>query len=182
MVGYKVLKDRLVDKLIVIFKEMLDYKHKKYEETWNFKEFADKISQYYNLFSGYLNDCVNAIYYGTYTYDIEEDSVSMNSVERIMVLEEFYDRLTYSDDAWKKDANFYRDFDLEEGQTLKDLFDLECEKFCELFREMLDYRDFDYDKEEKYLDFLKRDVIEVYPFYEDSLRFLISPNPSSTYV
>ena len=181
-VGYKVLKDRLVDKLITIFKEMLDYKHKEYKDDWSFREFANKISQYYNLFSGYLSDCVNAIYYGSYSYDIDEDHVSMNNVEKIMVLEGFYDRLTYSDDAWKKEANFYRDFDLEEGQTLKDLFDIECEKFIKLFKEMLDYRNFDYDKEETYLDFLKRDVVKAYPFYEDNLRFLISPNPSSTYI
>ena len=182
MVGYQVLRDRLVNKLIVIFKEMLDYKKKEYKVDWKFREFADKISQYYNIFSGYLDECVRAVYFGTFFYDIEEDLVSLNNIEKLIILESFYDRLTYSDDAWKKDANFYRDFDLEEGQTLKDLFDLECDKFIKLFRCMLDYRNVNYDKKEKYLEFLKNDIIKEYPFYEGNLRFLISPNPRVTYI
>ena len=180
--GYEKLIEKRKEKLMQIFKEMLEYKNKKYDETWNLRQFAEKISQYYNIYSDDLWNAVSAANMGSVQYDIEEDSILINEVESIMFVDDFYNLVTCEGDDYKENANYYRDFELEEGQTFSDLYKLEIEKFKKLFKAMLDYRNIEYDKNDNTLYNLKSKVIENYPYYASMLFHLTSPNPNITYI
>lgn len=180
--GYDKLIEQRKEKLIQVFKEMLEFKNKEYDENWNLQQFAEKISQYYNFYSEELWNTISAANMGSVSYDIEEDSIRINEVESIMFVDDFLEELTNEDDDYKKYANFYRDFELEEGQSFKDLYNKEIEKFIKLFKDMLDYRNIEYNKDEKSFDKLKWKVMEYYPYYHAMLFHLISPNPNTTYI
>lgn len=180
--GYEKLEKEKKEKLIILFREMLDYKHKEYSDSFSFEDYINKVSLYYNLFSDELHNVLSAINSNYVVFDIEEDYIDVNDVEKIMLLDSLYSSLTYEGDGYKENANFYRDFDLEEGQTLEDLYKLEKEKFVKLFKEMLDYIKVEYNKDNNYFEYLKDKVIQNYPFYEDRLLFMESADPNTTLV
>lgn len=183
--GYgKVLKERK-EKLLNIFMEMLEYKNKQYDKSWDIIKYIDKIIQYYNYYSDDLMQLKDALLGKSIEFDIEKDSVEINNVERIMLIDETYNLfipLSYDDDGYKDFAYCYRDFELEEGQTYSDLYDLEEEKLIALFKEMLEFVGEETSEDEKYLRDLIDRVIEKYPFYEWRLSHLISHNPYETYI
>lgn len=179
--GYdKLIKER-EERLINLFKEMLDYKNKKYDEDISFRDLLDKISQYYNGYNVYLDDLYAAINMGSVSFDIEEDSIPINEVESLMIIDDFCDVAIDEDWGYKTEADRFRDFELEEGETFKDLYDKEIEKFKNLFKEMLEHRNIEYTDEDKFDD-LKWKVMEAYPYYYVMLYHLISPNPNVTYI
>lgn len=180
--GYEKLRDERIEELIKVFKEMLEYKKKTYDENWTFEQFVEKIAQYYNIFSESLWEAVSAIKYYSYEYDMEEDTVPINEVEALKILDSLYFMLTDENDDYKNYADFYRDFELGEGQTFGDLYKLEIAKFIKLFKDMLDFRNIEYDKNETDIDRLKLKVMEYYPYYSSMLFHLISPNPNTTYI
>ena len=77
------------------------------------------------------------------------------------MLDSFYDLLTYKDTDYKEFANYYRDFELKDGETYKDLYDREKEKLRKLFMEMLDFLDVSYPSDD--FDSLTSLIREHYP-------------------
>ena len=181
-IGYSQMLEQRKEKLIQLFKGMLEYKHKEYNENWDFKQFAEKINQYYNIYSDSLWNAVSASYMSSVEFDIEEDSIPINEIESIMFLDDFYNELTCKDDDYKNYADFYTDFELEDGQTFRDLYNLEIKKFIELFKDMLDFQNIEYDKNDNNLERLKWKVMKVYPYYHAMLFRLISSDPNVTYI
>lgn len=159
---------------------MLEYKNKKYDNKWNFEQFIDVISQNYNSYSEELNYVKEAMNFKMINYRDEEEPICVNEIEIVIFIDDLYNILTYKSDDYKNYANFYRDFELKEGQTYEDLYELEEEKFVQLFKEMLDFINVKYEED----DFikLKWKVIENYPHYREILLHLISNNPNTTYI
>lgn len=126
----KLIKQR-IEKLIKVFKEMLDFKNEKYDVNWNFEQFVEKIKQHYNFYSEQLSNVISAtnidstrqlhfVDYHTYiripdtnlesiSYNIDEEYIKINEIEAIMYLDNFYNELTCDDD-YKN----YADYELEE--------------------------------------------------------------------
>ena len=48
--GYENLKNEKIQKLIPVFKEMLDFKHKNYNEKWSFKDWIEAMDKYYHFY------------------------------------------------------------------------------------------------------------------------------------
>ena len=149
-----------IENLIKLYKEMLDYKNKSYEDNWDLEKFTSKISQYYNFFHNDVYEVLEMTiaYSGKYTEE-----------EIIETIDSLYYQLTDPKHDYKHFANYYKDFDLKEGQTFHDLIEEEKEKFSELFKEILDFLNVSYDKNEPYWR-LKYLVIENYPYYDEMLR------------
>lgn len=169
------------EKIIKLFKEMLEFKNKPYDDNWSLREFSDKISQYYNSYHEEISNMVSAAGRGSVSFEIEKDSIRTSEVESIMFMDDFYDLLTDDVFGYKTSADLYRDFELEEGQTYKDLYDAEMEKFKKLFKDMLKHRKIKFD-ENASLDDLRYKVMYAYPYYYVMLFYFISHDPSTTYI
>ena len=179
--GYEELLNSKKEKITNLFKEMLDYKNKKYDDNISFRDLADKISQYYNNYHELIYDLISAVLWQTVSYDVEEDSIDLNEIEVLMTIDDIYNILIDDVCGYKTEADTYRDFELEEGETFKDLFYREKEKFKNLFKEMLEYRNIKYTDQDSF-DILKMKVMDNYPYYYVMLFHLISPNPNVTYI
>ena len=145
--GYDVLKQQKIDRLIQLFKEMLTYKKVGYEDDWDFYKWIEVMDCKYHFYHEEFVNILDAIYTGSITKNFEDvryDSVDADCVEVILMLDSFYDFLTYKDGIYKEFANYYRDFELKDGETYKDLYDREKEKLRKLFMEMLDFLDVSY--------------------------------------
>ena len=144
--GYDVLKQQKIDRLIQLFKEMLTYKKAGYEDDWDFYKWIEVMDCKYHFYHEEFVNILDAIYTGSITKNFEDsryDSIDVDCVEVILMLDSFYDLLTYKDADYKEFANYYRDFELKDGETYKDLYDREKEKLRKLFMEMLDFLDDD---------------------------------------
>lgn len=182
--GYENALEERKKKLIDLFIEMLEYKNKPYDKNWNIRQYIDTIIQYYNYYSDDLSQLEDALLGKSIEFDMEKDSVDLDDVEEIMLIDEIYDSFIPfgDDDGYKHYAYYYRDFELEEGQTYRDLYDLEEEKLIKLFKEMLEFVGEETSTDENYLRDIRDKVIEKYPFYEWRLSNLISHNPYETYI
>lgn len=179
--GYEEVLNSKKEKITNLFKEMLDYKNKKYDENISFRDLADKISQYYNNYHELICDLISAVLWKYVSYDMEEDPIDLNEIEVLMTIDDIYNILIDDVCGYKTEADTYRDFELEDGETFKDLFYKEKEKFKKLFKEMLEYRNIKYKKEDSF-DILKMRVMDAYPYYFVILFRLISPDPKVTYI
>lgn len=182
--GFERALEERKQKLINIFIEMLEYKNKSYDKSWNIIQFIDKLIQYYNYYSEDLSQLEAAILGKSIEFDMEKDSVDMNDVETIMIIDEIYDLLKPLGEyeGYKHYAYYYRDFELAEGQTYSDLYELEEEKLIKLFKEMLEFVGEKNLKEDNNLRNIRDRVIEKYPFYEWRLANLMSHSPFETYI
>ena len=183
--GYDVLKQQKIDRLIQLFKEMLIYKKVAYEDDWDFYKWIEVMDCKYHFYHEEFVNILDAIYTGSITKKFEDsryDSIDVDCVEVILMLDSFYDLLTYKDTDYKEFANYYRDFELKDGETYKDLYDREKEKLRKLFMEMLDFLDVSYPSDD--FDSLTSLIREHYPYYFDtmvSLKVTLA-DPKSTYI
>lgn len=162
--GYDVLKQQKIDRLIQLFKEMLTYKKVGYEDDWDFSKWIEVMDCKYHFYHEEFVNILDAIYTGSITKNFEDsryDSIDVDCVEVILMLDSFYDLLTYKDADYKEFANYYRDFELKDGETYKDLYDREKEKLRKLFMEMLDFLDVSYPSDD--FDSLTSLIREHYP-------------------
>ena len=97
--------------------EMLTFKEKKFDINDNFSDLLKKVDIYYNVYSDKLYNAEKAINNHIVSVNVEDNYVHLNDVEVIFYLDSLYDTLTYEGDGYKENAHFYKDFDLEEGQT-----------------------------------------------------------------
>lgn len=171
--GYKEVINEKIKRLETLFKEMLAYKNKEYEETADFNTLVPKISQYYNYFHESLYETKSAVDSHYVRYSIESELIYLDDVEVIHQLDDLYEELT----NYKHFANFYRDFELTDGQTFEDLYEQEKTKMITLFKEMLDYRNIKYEKET--FEYLKVEVGKAYPCYRD---MIYNMSMSDTYI
>lgn len=183
--GYDVLKQQKIDRLIQLFKEMLTYKKVGYEDDWDFYKWIEVMDCKYHFYHEEFVNILDAIYTGSITKNFEDsryDSIDVDCVEVILMLDSFYDFLTYKDGNYKEFANYYRDFGLKDGETYKDLYDREKEKLRKLFMEMLDFLDVSYPNDD--FDSLTSLIREHYPYYFDTMVNLKATlaDPKSTYI
>ncbi len=166
--GFENLKEEKINEIITLFKEMLKYKNKKYDDNWNFEEWLNCISEKYNYFYDDINDIMDVYYFHHMNEYLDSDEVvQLDKPEEILAYDQFYYTL---ESDYKEHAYDYIDVDLKEGQTYKDIVDEEKEKLAKLFKEMLDYINAKYEKET--FENLRLRVIEEYPWYEDKLHYL----------
>ena len=176
--GYENLKKEKIDKLIHLFKEMLEYKNKKYDETWSLEELINTVDKYYNFYHEELMNLLNQISSNTMTRYIYSDymvCIRTNKVENIIALDYIYEILSSDNDGYKQFANFYKDVELEEGQTYKDVYNKKIENFVQLFKEMLEFLNIKYEDkldnkniDKDYMN-LKSLIMKYYPYYLDNL-------------
>lgn len=183
--GYDVLKQQKIDRLIQLFKEMLTYKKVGYEDDWDFSKWIEVMDCKYHFYHEEFVNILDAISTGSIPKNFEDvryDSVDVDCVEVILMLDSFYDFLTYKDGNYKEFADYYRDFELKDGETYQDLYDREKEKLRKLFMEMLDFLDVSYPSDD--FDSLTSLIREHYPYYFDtmvSLKVTLA-DPKSTYI
>lgn len=183
--GYEKLRDDKIKKLISLFKKMLEYKGKSYNENWNFGEWIENIDKYYHFYHEELSNVIEQIDYNTMYRNIYVDyqvCIKTDNIENIIALDELYDILSSENDGYKAFAEFYKDIELQEGQTYSDLYNEKIEKFVELFKEMLDFINFKYEKN----DFFNLKVLirNNFPYYQDNLTSLdvMMSTPTETYI
>lgn len=174
--GFEALKKEKIDKLINIFKEMLEYKNKKYDNNWSFSEWLKAVDFSYYYYDYILQETLYKVEYRKLPSDVYEDEpTEIDDVDVIIALDELYQILTNPEKDYKKYANYYKEIELKEGETYSDLYDKELENFKNLFKEMLDFLNVKYEKD----DFFSLSVLicEHYPYYTDiiiNLRNLIN--------
>lgn len=183
--GYENLKNEKIKKLISVFKNMLDYKHKSYNDKWSFEEWIEVIDKYYHFYHDTLERTLTQIQGNTLCRSIYMDYqvyIGTDDVENLIALDDLYYELGSETGDYKDFADFYEDIELEEGQTYEDLYDKKKEKFIELFKEMLDYINVKH--EENSFEALKALIREHFPYYSDNITFLsvMMSNPTETYI
>lgn len=169
----KVLEER-EEKCRKLFKEMLEYKNKEYDKKWNIEELIIKTSQYYNFYYDELREIEQAISGKLIEFDIEEELFEISDIERIILIDENYNLIV--DEGYQKVAYMYRDFELKDGQTYDDLYDLEYQKLERLYKEMLEFlgeKDLENEKN------LEGRMLGKYPFYTLDIRKINSYEPCS---
>lgn len=182
-IGFKTLEEEHKTKLINLFKEMLDFKHKNYKEDDSFADLCKKVDIYYNIYHSIFENCFKAVYSRTVNGKNEDrESVELDETEVIMVLKDTYEYLTYEDDDYTKYADFYIDIDLEDGQTLDYVYKELQDRFENLFKEMLDYKKVEYDKKETSYKKLTDLICKYYPYYKSSLNNYYFYSDKATYV
>ena len=183
--GYEKLKNQKIKKLISVFKEMMDYKHKSYNNKWSFEEWIDVIDKYYHFYHDTLVNTLNQIQTNTLCRSIYMDYqvyINTDNVENLIALDDLYYELDSETGDYKDFADFYEDIELEDGQTYKDLYEERIEKFIELFKEMLNYINVQH--EDDSFEGLRAKIRENFPYYNDSLISLnvMMSNPTETYI
>ena len=175
--GYEKLKNQKIKKLISAFKEMLDYKHKSYNNKWSFEEWIEVIDKYYNFYHDTLKNTLTQIQSNTlcrWIYMDYQVYIKTDDVENLIALDDLYCELDPETGDYKDFADFYEDIELEEGQTYEDLYNEKIEKFIGLFKEMLDYINVKH--EENSFEVLKALIRDNFPYYSNNL---ISLRPKS---
>ena len=183
--GYEKLKNQKIKKLISAFKEMLDYKHKSYDDKWSFEEWIEAIDKYYHFYHDTLERTLTQIQNNTLCRSIYMDYqvyIKTDDVENLIALDDLYCELDPETGDYKDFADFYEDIELEEGQTYEDLYNEKKEKFIKLFKEMLDYINVKH--EENSFETLKALIRDNFPYYRDNLISLsvMMSNPTETYI
>ena len=170
--GYKKLKEEEIDKIILLFKEMMQYKNKKYDDNWDFNSWLDAISENYNYFHSEIVDIYDIYYYGHVDrYMDGEEVIDVDKVEEILFYEQFY---YFLETDYKEHAYDFIDIELKEGQTYKDVYGEEKEKLAKLFKEMLDFINVKYDN--KTFESLRIRVCKEYPWYEEKNKLFVFIN------
>lgn len=187
--GYETVENKYKSKLIQLFKEMLEYKNKNYSNDWTFTMWLNHIDTHYHYYHDELQDTLYKVVYqeayiGSDFNDDDEDSIEISDIDKIMQLEDLYNILIEKNNDYKKHANDYREYILKDKETYADLYNKQKEKLIELFKEMLDDINYNYDKSNNDFDYLKSIIIEEYPFYTDMLIHLdvIIYNSNETYI
>ena len=183
--GYEKLKNKKIKKLISAFKEMLDYKHKSYDDKWSFEKWIEVIDKYYHFYHDTLERTLTQIQSNTLCRSIYMDYqvyIKTDDVENLIALDDLYCELDPETGDYKDVADFYEDIELEEGQTYEDLYNEKKEKFIKLFKEMLDYINVKH--EENSFETLKALIRDNFPYYRDNLISLsvMMSNPTETYI
>lgn len=181
--GFEVLKKEKIDKLVNIFKEMLEYKNKKYDNNWSFSEWLEAVDFSYYYYDYTLKETLYIVEYRKLPSDVYEDEpTEISDADVIIALDELYQVLTNPEEDYKKYANYYKELELKDGETYSDLYDKELEKFKNLFKEMLDFLNVKYENDDFFL--LSVLICEHYPYYTDiiiNLRNLINV-PNKIYI
>ena len=177
--GYPALLETKKQKLQELFVKMLEYKNKKVPNNSSFTELFNQVLMHYNYYEFPLNNLWTAIN-NAYVIGPSDEVISVDHVDVVMLCDELYDLLTYEDD-YKKYANFYKDFTLEDGMTLEDLYNAEKDKLACLFKEMLDYAGIKYDSTMTFSK-LESLVSKYYPSYPYNMIDYACSNASMNYV
>ena len=144
-------------------KEMLDYKNKTYDNNMRLHDLIKKVEVYYAYFTYTLYQLRCALL-GLFPHDsIEHDDKGLDTVEKHMIIT---DICNYLKNYYKEKAFIYRDFDLQDGETLDDIYHKEYIKYRDLYEEMLDFINMPYDKKDPFYK-IKDLVFEYYPYYKD---------------
>lgn len=187
--------EKMKEKLTSLFHEMLDFKHKEYDENLSFDDLLELTSIHYNYCSYRFTDAYHAVKYGkVYVLPSDADNPFRDSEEDLTLsidgvlemLTALYDELTEKDNDYKKHANDDVDIDLSGGKTLKELAQEAENRFVPLFQEMLDLEKVSYDaKKDNTFSSLYLKVIDAYPWYRDllfHLHYQIHTDLDSSYV
>lgn len=123
--NYEDIKNEEEEKLILLFKEMMDYKNKEYSEDWNFtqwvKQIAENYKHYHKIFEQILNQIERNILVREGD-NYQEYSIESNEIDNIMALENLYNKLTNPD--YKKIEEEIKEEEEEESKGAKAISDL----------------------------------------------------------
>lgn len=162
--GYVELIHEYNDKCISLFKEMLDYKKKPYNIDDNFNKLYDKVELYYAYYIHTLYDLRLAfVKRARNLINYEAADKRLDNTESYMMILNCYNVLK---DTYKENAFIYRDFDLDEGENISDLYLKQIKKFNSLYKEMLDYINVSYD-DDATPHSIEVKVLEYYPYYKE---------------
>ena len=134
---YETLLKERENKCRKLFKKMLEYKNKEYNENLDIVDLIGKVIQYYTFYAGELRVLKQALIGNTIQFDIDGDLVEVNDNGRLVLIDKYYNLIVNED--YKKVAYMYKDFELKDGQTYDDLYDIEYEKLDNLYRKMLEF-------------------------------------------
>ena len=161
--GRETIHKENLKKVNDLCKEMLDYKKKPYDSNIRLHDLIKKVELYYAYFTYTLYQLRCALL-GLAPHDsMEHDDKGLDTVEKHMIITDIYN---YLKNHYKEKAFIYRDFDLQDGETLDDAYHKEYVKFRDLYEEMLDFINIPYDKEDPFYK-IKDLVFEYYPYYKD---------------
>ena len=163
---YQKLIKEYNDKCINLFKEMLDYKKKPYNKDDKFNQLYDKVELYYAYYIHTLYDLRLAfVDRARNLMNYELPDKKLDNTESYMIILGNFNTLK---ETYKENAFIYRDFDLEEGETISDLYMKQIKKFNTLYKEMLDYIHVPYDNDATPHS-IEVKTLEYYPYYKETI-------------
>lgn len=164
--GFETLKKEKIDKLVQLFKEMLEYKNKKYDINWDFKKWIEEMDLSYHYYHYILQDTLYQVEYRTLPLmeeEYEAEPIEIDDTQIIIALTELYSTLTLEDNNYKKYANCYEEIVLNKGETYLDLYNKKIDEFTSLFKEMLEFLNVKHEKDD--FDSLSSLICKHFPYY-----------------
>ena len=161
--GFENVYDKLLDDLKNLFKEMLDYKNKPYNDDDKLSILLKKVEQYYNYYILTISDLQSALVGYAEGENIDEQPKRLNNIEIIIKVRANYNYLKKN---YRENAFIYRDYELKEGESFSDLYIKYLDRSYDLYREMLDFLKIEYDNKKPPI-FIIDKVKKYYPFYID---------------
>ena len=128
--NYEDIKNEEEEKLILLFKEMMDYKNKEYSEDWNFTQWVKQINENYKHYHKIFEQILNQIERNIFVREgdnYQEYNIESNEIDNIMALENLYNKLTNPD--YKKIEEEIKEEEEEESKGAKAISDLEEDFF-----------------------------------------------------
>ena len=161
--GFENVYDKLLEDIKDLMKEMLDYKNKPYNDTDKLSILLRKVEQYYNYYILTISDLHSALVGFADGENIDEEPKRLNNIERIIKLRANYNYLKKN---YQENAFIYRDYELKKGESFSDLHIKYLDRSYDLYREMLDFLNVEYDNNKPPI-FRVDKVKKYYPFYID---------------
>lgn len=159
--GFENVYDKLLEDIKTLMKEMLDYKNKTYNDIDKLSILLKKVEQYYNYYILTISDLKSALVGFAEGENIDEEPKRLNNIERIIKARANYNYLkkNYRENAFK-----YRDYELLEGESFSDLHIKYLYRSYDLYREMLDFLNVEYDNNLPPIHIINK-AKKYYPFY-----------------
>lgn len=160
--GYDKVNDNILNKITILFKDMLDYKNKFYGDKDDFYKLYNRVRLCYYDFS-YLLDDINTLVKSCVIVKSKKDPIiKVDTIEYIWLLENDYDIIC---EQYKDYEPYSEDIDLKEGQTIQDLINIIDKKLNSLYEEIINK---EYDK----YDNNYKKLIDQNDTLEDKFKFL----------
>ena len=139
--GFEKVLEEEKEKLRVLFKEMLSYKNKSFNDDEDFFSLLNKVYYDYHYFESDFQIAKTAIKYHQFSGNsyYEEEPVDISEERVIFILRELNMTLRDEKRGYKKYADYYEDYNLYDDKQYMIILKEEIKKFENLLKEVLDF-------------------------------------------
>lgn len=132
--GYDKVNDTIINKITILFKDMLDYKNKFYGDKDDFYKLYCRVRLCYYDFSYLLDDINTLVKSCIIVKSKDEPVIKVDTIEYICILRYNYNIIR---EQYRDYEAYSEDIDLKEGQSIQDLINIIDKKINTLYENIV---------------------------------------------